>query len=251
MIRMGLQWPHADPPVRPAHTGDSRRRQNEMAEQQIAFLRSLPIFHDLSDEALNYLATESRQRVFQAGEIVCYQGDPGSTCHIIVHGRVRVFVIGEDGQELSVRFLGRGDIFGEMALFDDLPRSANVEALENTRTLELHRDVLFGCLQRSPALALSLLRALSERLRYATEEAGGLASLTVVERLLRRLQQLAEWAGTPTEDGVRITLPMNQQELATLIGTSRESVNRALVQLRRQGKVRLENGWIVLVDGVP
>lgn len=249
MARMGLQWPHMGLRVRPVHEDDSRRMQNDMTDERIAFLRSLPVFHDLSDEALHYLAAESRQRVFQAGEIVCYQGDPGATCHIIVQGRVRVFVIGEDGQELSVRFLGRGDIFGEMALFDDLPRSANVEALENTRTLELHRDALFGCLQQSPALALSLLRALSERLRYATEGAGDLASLTVVERLLRRLRQLAEWAGIPTEDGVRITLPMNQQELATLIGTSRESVNRALVQLRRQGKVRLENGWIVLVNG--
>ena len=222
--------------------------QNDVTEPQIAFLRSLSVFRDLSDEALRYLAAGSRQRAFQAGEIICYQGDPGSTCHIIVQGRVRIFVVGEDGQELSVRFLGRGDIFGEMALFDDLPRSANVQALENTRTLELHRDVLLGCLRQSPALALSLLRALSERLRHATEGAGDLASLTVVERLLRRLRQLAEWAGTPATDGVRITLPLNQQELATLIGTSRESVNRALVQLRRQGKVRLENGWIVLLE---
>ncbi len=219
-----------------------------MTDEPIAFLRSLPIFHNLGDEALRYLAAESRPRVFQAGEIVCYQGDPGSTCHIIVQGRVRVFVIGEDGQELSVRFLGRGDIFGEMALFDDLPRSANVEALEEAHTLELHREALLDCLRKSPALALNLLRSLSARLRYSTMDAEELASLPVIERLLRRLRQLAEWAGTPATGGVRIMLPLNQQELATLIGTSRESVNRALVQLRRQGKVRLENGWIVLQE---
>jgi CRP/FNR family transcriptional regulator len=138
-----------------------------------------------------------------------------------------------------------------MALFEGLPRSANVEALEETQTLELQRDVLLGLLQQSPKLALNLLQALSARLRSSTEDAGELASLTVVERLERQLQKLAEWSGTPVPDGVRIVIPMTQQELATMIGTSRESVNRALVQLRRQGKVRLEKGWIVLLSERP
>jgi CRP/FNR family transcriptional regulator len=111
--------------------------------------------------------------------------------------------------------------------------------------------VLLGLLQQSPKLALNLLQALSARLRSSTEDAGELASLTVVERLERQLQKLAEWSGTPVPDGVRIVIPMTQQELATMIGTSRESVNRALVQLRRQGKVRLEKGWIVLLSERP
>jgi CRP/FNR family transcriptional regulator len=95
---------------------------------------------------------------------------------------------------------------------------------------------------------LNLLRALSARLRSSTVEAEELASLTVVERLVRQLEKLAEWSGTPVSGGTRISIPMTQQELATLIGTSRESVNRGLVRLRREGKVRLEKGWIVLLD---
>jgi len=185
--------------------------------------------------------------VFQAGEGIIYQGEPGATCHIIERGKVRVFVIGEDGHELSVRILGPGEIIGEMAIFENLPRSANVEALEETHTLALHRDVLIRSLQESPDLALQLLRALSARLRVATIGAEELASLTVPERLLRRLEQLADWAGQPEGDGVRIVLPLTQQELATLIGTSRESVNRALVRLRREGKLRLHEGWVILL----
>jgi CRP/FNR family transcriptional regulator len=181
-------------------------------------------------------------------DILFHQGDPGSTCHVIVKGKVRVFVIGEDGHELAMRILGPGEIVGEMALFEDLPRSANVQALEETHTLELHQDVLLRCLQRSPTLALSLLRAMSERLRYTVEEAEGLASLTVGERLMRRLRKLAEWSGAPVQGGVRLSLPMTQQELAALVGTSRESVNRAMVRLRRDGKVRIDNGWIVLLN---
>jgi len=217
---------------------------------RLAFLKSLSLFQGLGDEALRYLVAGSRHRMFQVSETVFYQGETGSTCHIVARGRLRVFVVGEDGRELSVRLFGPGEIVGEMALFEDLPRSASVEALEQTQTLELDRDVLLGCLHRSPALALGLLRSLSARLRYANEEAEGLASLTVHERLMRRLRQLSGWCGTPTPGGVRVTLPMNQQELATLVNASRESVNRALMRLRRQGKVRIEGGWIVLLDDV-
>jgi CRP/FNR family transcriptional regulator len=165
-----------------------------------------------------------------------------------VQGRVRVYVTDEEGRELSVRILGVGESVGEMALLEGLPRSASVEALEATVTLELHRDVLISCLQRSPELALSMLRDLSARLRFATAEAKDLASLTVAERLMRRLGQMAEWCGVPVEGGTRITLPLTQQELANLVGTSRESVNRALVRLRRQNQVRLEEGWVILLE---
>lgn len=248
MNQMGLQWVRVDEVGRASRQGYGERVQTKQMER-VTFLQSLPLFRGLSDEVLRFLASESLYRVFRAGEVIFYQGEPGSMCHIIERGRVRVLVVGEDGRELAVRILGAGEIVGEMALFEDLPRSASVEALEETRTLELHRDVLLRCLRRSPGLALSLLRALSARLRYATEEAEGLASLTVTERLMRRLQRLAEWSGMPVAGGVRIMLPMTQQELAALVGTSRESINRALVRLRRQGKVRLEGGWIVLLDG--
>jgi len=214
-------------------------------------LRSLPLFEAMGDDSLQHLAGQLNRRRFEAGEMIVHQGDPGATCHTILKGRVRVFVIGEDGSELSVRILGWGEVFGEMALFEDLPRSASVEALEETYTLELHRDVLISCLRRSPNLALGMLRALSGRLRHATQEAKELASLTVVERLLRRLGQLAEWSSKPVPGGTRIMLPMTQQELASLVGTSRESINRALVRLRQQGKVRMENGWIDLLDEGP
>ena len=129
--------------------------------ERMEYLRSLPLLRGISEDALRHLATESRYRRFRAGEMIVYQGEPGSTCHIVVRGRARVLLLGEDGHELAVRILGPGEILGEMALFEDLPRSANVEALEETETLELHRDALLYCLRKSPTLALSLLRDLS------------------------------------------------------------------------------------------
>ena len=214
--------------------------------ERIKILESVSLFRGLSDEAMRYLAIESRSCRFQAGEMIVYQGDPGSACHVIVQGRVRVFVVGEDGRELAVRILGPGEMVGEMALFEQLPRSAFVEAMEETETLELDQDTLLYCLRKWPVLALSMLRYMSARLRYATDAAEGLASLTVTERLIRRLQRLAEWSGVPMPGGVRIVPAMTQSQLAALVGTSRESVNRALVRLRREGKVRMEDGYIVL-----
>ncbi len=244
MSGLGLQWIANTAPV---YRKASRYMPNSLEERK-DFIRSLPLFHGLNDDELRFVAEEAQERRYAAGETIFYQGDPGQTCHIITQGQVRVYVIGEDGRELSVCIFRRGEIVGEMALFEDLPRSASVEALEPTYTLELHRDVLFRGLQRCPTLALSLLRALSSRLRHTTEDAEGLASMTVSDRLMSRLQRMSQWAGHPTPDGVRITLPMTQQELAALVGTSRESVNRALSRLRRQGKLRLENGWIILID---
>lgn len=224
-----------------------RERQFGQAERE-AFLRSVTLFQDLGDDVLRFLAGQSRHCVFRSDEMIFYQGDEGSACHIIMGGRVRIFVMGDDGRELSMRILGPGEIFGEMALFENLPRSASVEALEHTHTLVVHQDDLIRSLQRSPKLALALLRSLSARLRYATEEAESLASLTVTERLTWRLERLAELFGRPAPGGVRIGLPMTQQELAALVGTSRESINRSLVRLRREGKVRVDGGWIVLLD---
>ena len=96
---------------------------------RIRFLRAVPLFEGLSDDVLRLVANYSTQRTFQAGEILVYQGDVGSTCYVITQGRVRVFVVAEDGRELAVRILGPGEIFGEMALLDDEPRSANVDKM--------------------------------------------------------------------------------------------------------------------------
>lgn len=256
MNGIGLQWryyptttarPLRHKPATGPKMSDNRKAQDPLAER-VAFLRSLPLFAGLTGEELRFLAAEARATEYGAGTTIFHAGDPGHTCHIITKGKVRVYVIGEDGRELSVSIFGPGEIVGEMALFEDLPRSASVETIEPTATLELHQNVLLHGLEHSPTLARSLLRALSARLRHMTEEAEGLASLTVSDRLIARLRRLAEWSGRPVPDGIRITLPMTQQELAALVGTSRESVNRALATLRRQGKVRLDNGWIVLLD---
>ncbi len=248
MNSIGLQWVCTDQVTQVLSSSRHKHMSNDPITERIAFLRSIPLLQGLEDDELRFLAGEAKEREFEMGETIFYQGEVGYTCHIIIRGKARVYVVTEDGRELSVRILGPGEIFGEMALFEDVPRSASVEALEPTWTLELNQDVLLRALQRNPKLALSLLRALSARLRSTTEDAEKLVSMTVADRLMVRLERLAEWAGRQVSGGVCIALPMTQQELAALVGTSRESINRALSSLRRQGKLRVDDGWLVLLD---
>lgn len=247
MGAIGLQWNRLPGTV----TTNARTcRDNTMSDtiELLSLLHPLPLFRGLSAQEMRILLAEARHRIFQIEQLIFAQDEAGETCHIIIQGRVRIFVIGEDGRELSMRILGPGEIIGEMALFENLPRSASVVSLDETHTLELDQEALMRCLRRCPALALSLLQALSARLRHTTEEAEGLASQPVPERLLRRLQKLANSSGVRVHDGIRVALPMTQQELATLVGTSRESINRALVRLKQQGAIRVEGGWIILLD---
>jgi hypothetical protein len=150
MNGIGLQWgyqptattrpQYQKPATRPTMTGNDKA-QDPLTERS-AFLRSLPLFSGLTCEELRFLAGEARACEYETGEVIFHKGDLGYTCHIIVKGKVRIYVIGEDGRELSVSIFGPGEIFGEMALFEDLPRSASVETIEPTTTLELHQNVL-------------------------------------------------------------------------------------------------------------
>jgi len=249
MNGIGLQWARAGQAGRIERECEcDKQTMMDSIEARMQVIRSVPMFRGLSDTELRFLAEESKLHSFGVDEMLFYQGEPGKTCHIVIHGKVRIFVVGEDGRELSVSLMGPGEIIGEMALFEDVPRSASVQTMEPTETLELHQEVLLRALQRSPQLALSLLRALSARLRHTTEAAESMVSLSVADRLLARLWRLAEWAGKRDRDGMRIVFPMTQQQLAAMVGTSRESINRALSGLRRQKKVRFEDGWIILLD---
>ena len=214
------------------------------------FLRPLSIFDGLGDSALLRLGRELQTRELHCGDIVFYQGDPGATCYLIQQGRVRIFLLDEDGHELSVRVLGPGELIGEMALFDNQPRSASAVAMTEIRLLILHQDMLRHALREHPDFAVNLLQTLSKRLRQSNEQAGQLASMTVEDRVLRQIEKFAEWTGKPTPTGTRITMPLNQSDLASLVGTSRESVNRALRNLRIQGKLRIRDGCIEIADSI-
>jgi CRP/FNR family cyclic AMP-dependent transcriptional regulator len=215
---------------------------------EVAFLQKAPIFAELPADNLGLLEASLRRQPFRSGEIIFRQGDPGHCLYIIEKGRVRIYVLSPDGREISVNIYAAGDVFGELAVLDGLPRSASAIALLRTDTLVLYRDDFLEHLRAFPEIANNLIFILSARLRHTTDYAESLAFLDVRTRLARELLRLAERYGTPTKRGVEIDLGISQADLASLIGTSRETLNRTLNRLRDEGIIKMAGRNVELVD---
>lgn len=223
------------------------KSENRMMAR-VNFFKRVPLLANLSQAELESLARDFAPRRFRQGETIFQQGDAGQALYLIESGQVRIYVQSEEGQETSVIVYGPGDLFGELAVIDEGPRSASAIAMEDTVVHLLSRDRLREHMRRSPQLALDFLTALSVRVRYSTQQVGNLTLLAISGRLARKLLELAQLHGEVEPDGVRIDLALTQSDLASLVGTTRESVNKALGTFRRQGLVRMQRGHIVIVD---
>jgi CRP/FNR family cyclic AMP-dependent transcriptional regulator len=206
----------------------------------MARLMQIPLFADLPMDQLSSLAATVQRRRYDRGEIILRQGEPGDSLFVVVSGRVRIYTLTPEGHELSVWLCDEGDFFGEMALLSGEPRSACVEAMEPTEVLVLQRHAFRDYLLAHPHAAVHTIETLSRRLRRTTESAGDLASRSVGQRIARTLVDLAQRYGVPEGDGVRLDLDLSQEAVATLAGTTRESANRTLSQLRDRGVVEVD-----------
>lgn len=210
------------------------------------YLRQVGIFSDLSPESLKDLAVRMKGRQFAAGSVIVGQEDPGDAMYVVVEGRVKVVLYGDNGREIILSIFRADEIFGEMSLLDNQPRSASVIALEPTRVLLLERAAFARHLDTHPKTALAVLAELSQRLRQADRVIGNLALLDVYGRVARLLKDLAEQDGVAIEEGTLIPVRPTQQEIASMIGTSRETVSRALNDFAKRGLLSMSGKQIVL-----
>jgi len=165
------------------------------------------------------------------------QGDVGDQLYIIVSGQVRIFTVNEAGQELSLIIYRPGDFLGELSLLDGQPRSANAEAMRRTSTLTLQRSAFLHIISTNPQLAAAVMEALAARVRHSTIYAQLLASHSAPQRVVGQLLNLAAHYGVADGGTVSIDLYLTQDDLASLSGTTRETVNRVLASLRDQGLI--------------
>jgi CRP/FNR family transcriptional regulator, cyclic AMP receptor protein len=217
-------------------------------ETAAACLQQAPLFAGLNGRDVAHVSRDFRPRRVVAGETIFHEGDPGQLLYLVASGRVRIYVQGEQGQETSVIVNGPGDLFGELAVVDGLPRSASAVAMNETLLYTMNRDCFRDWMRRLPQLAHNFMKILSVRVRYNTQQVGNLTQLPVPARLARKLLELAQHHGRATAQGVRIDTPLTQSELASLTGATRESVNKTLGTWRRQGLLHLEKGQITIVD---
>src|SRR5688572_15293694 len=202
-------------------------RTNEELEIAAA-LQRVPLFASLSPSQLAELARVARRFNYARDETIFFQEDDGDTFYVILSGQVKVSVTSPDGQEAILVMLDAGESFGEFALLDDQPRSATIEATQRTEVLTLRKDDFHRLLRQMPDIAIGLLRVLTKRLRDTDQLVQDAAFLDVGERLAKKLLTLMTTHGRPSEKGIELNLLLTQQELASMIGATRESVNKQL-----------------------
>jgi CRP/FNR family transcriptional regulator, cyclic AMP receptor protein len=210
-------------------------------------LRQVTLFAELPDDRLQELGQMVRRRTYHRGETIFHKGDPGNGLYLITNGQVKVLLPSETGEEAVLAVLEPGDFFGELALFDGLPRSATVVAVTNAEMLILHRDDFLSFVARNPEVTVALFAVLSRRLRATDELIEDAIFLDVPGRLAKRLLDLADRHGRKTDLGVEIDLKLTQQDLAAMVGATRESVNKHLGWMRDHRLIQLDRQRIVLL----
>jgi CRP-like cAMP-binding protein len=212
----------------------------------VQLLRQVSIFAELSQETVSDLAKHVWQKTAEAGSVIVSHEEVGDALFVIASGKVKVVLYGETGREIILSILRSGDFFGEMALLDKQPRSANVVAVEESQLLGLDREAFQAHIATNPSTALAVLAEMSRRLRHADEVIGNLALLDVYARVALTVRDLAQKQGEPVDGGLLIKERPTQQEIAGLIGTSRETVSRALSDFARRGLLEMSGKQILV-----
>jgi CRP-like cAMP-binding protein len=211
-------------------------------------IRSVPLFRALSDDPLRELAGRLATREVRRGEVIFRRGDQGTTLYVIDAGAVRISNLATDGREAVVALLGPGEVFGELSLFGQGLRSADAHAMEDGRLLSLSHEDFRPYLEQHAAVAVALLDILASRLRETDEALQDVIFQDVPGRVAKRLCQLAANHGVSLEDGVLIDLTLTQEDLARMVGSSRETVNKALTAFTARGWIRSIDRRYVITD---
>ena len=211
-------------------------------------LKRIPLFEGLNDEELSTLSQVALPRLFPKDRVVIMAEDEGDTLFVISTGQVKVSIVSEDGREVILSMLGKGNFFGEMSLLDGHPRSANVTTMQETELLMVRRADFLRLIQNKPQIAVKLLAVLASRLRKTDRKIKGLALSDVTGRITQTLLQLAEEQGSPIPEGVLIHNRPTHQDLANMSGTTRETVSRVLKRLESQGYI-VHKGKDLLIVG--
>ena len=211
-----------------------------------------PFLACLGAEEVAAVRSRAVARRFERGATIVHQGEVPGRVIVIERGHAKVTTMGEDGKEIVLAFRGPGDVVGEAAALSGEPRSATVRALEPLDALAVAVEDFDAVLDEHPRIALVLLRVILARLREADRQQFEFAVFQTIERVARRLVELAERFGEPCEDGVRISLRISQEELAGWAGASREATAKALHDLREAGLIDTQRRSLTVrsVDGL-
>lgn len=213
-----------------------------------SIIARIPLFERMSPEEREELRGMMSQTTLRRGEVLFNEGDSGDRLYILLTGKVKLGHTSVDGRENLLAVLGPGEVVGELTLFDPGPRSTTATAVATTELLALEHNQLMGFIDSHPTLAKDMLRALAVRLRRTNIALADLVFSDVPGRVAKALLDLAERFGAPTEDGIHVPHDLTQEELAQLVGASRETINKSLAEFVSRGWIRLEGRAVTIID---
>ena len=209
-------------------------------------LGKVSIFSSMKPNELDQLLTATTTRRLKAKQTLCRKGDPGNQLYGILSGCLKILTTGKDGRDIVFTLMGPGEVLGEIALLDGEKRSATVVAVEPTELLSLDRRALIPFFDRHPSAMISLASVLASRVRRLSDRAEDRQTMPLPARIAKRLLSLSERYGKRPIVGGPVEVRLSQQDLADLVGTTRESVNKQLRAWQSDGIVELGRGRVVL-----
>ncbi|MFA5919328.1 MAG: Crp/Fnr family transcriptional regulator [Candidatus Nanopelagicaceae bacterium] len=216
--------------------------------QDEAIVRRAPLFTALDDAAAASLRASMDTVRLPKGATLFSEGDEGHHLYVIIEGKLKLGTSSGDGRENLLSILGPGEMFGELSLFDAGPRTATATAVTDVRLLSLGHDQVIPWVTRHPQVALDLLERLAQRLRRTNEVVGDLVFSDVPGRVAKALMDLGDRFGKETDEGLYVNHDLTQEELAQLVGASRETVNKALADFASRNWIRLDGRAVLIID---
>ena len=221
-------------------------RMNDHVDE--AVIRKAPLFSGLDSSAADSLRTSMNLVKLRKGQSLFKEGDDGDHLYVVSSGKVKLGTKSVDGRENLLMILGPGDMFGELSLFDSGPRTATAIAVTDSKLLALGQDKVIPWVREHPEVSLQLLARLASRLRRTNEVVGDLVFSDVPGRVAKALIDLGVKFGDKRTEGLFVNHDLTQEELAQLVGASRETVNKALADFAQRGWLRLEARSVMILD---
>jgi CRP/FNR family cyclic AMP-dependent transcriptional regulator len=216
--------------------------------QDDQIVRRAPLFTALDDASATSLRASMENVRLNKGAILFSEGDEGDHLYVIVEGKLKLGTSSGDGRENLLSVLGPGEMFGELSLFDPGPRTSTATAVTDVRLLSLGHNKVVPWISQHPQVALELLARLAQRLRRNYEVVGDLVFSDVPGRVAKALIDLGERFGKETDEGLYVNHDLTQEELAQLVGASRETVNKALADFAGRNWIRLDGRAVLVLD---
>ena len=211
-------------------------------------VRKAPLFTALDYASAASLRASMSGVKLSRGQTLFKEGDAGDRLFVVVDGKLKLGTTSNDGRENLLSILGPGDMFGELSLFDPGPRTATATAVVDSKLLALANDQVIGWVKEHPQVSLQLLGRLAQRLRKANDVLSDLVFADVPGRVAKAIIELGDRFGTKKVDGLHVNHELTQEELAQLVGASRETVNKALADFATRGWVKLEPRAVIVLD---